>query len=129
MTDVTTLQKFPQSFIEAFNAGIMVAIGVVYLFVTHPVGALIVTLTLVALAVVYSVRNISIEKDINKARDLANVYQDNVNDFLRGFREIKMNSHRSDVVYNDYLKKNRNRVKDLTIRTCLLYTSDAADES
>lgn len=121
MTDVTTLQKFPQSFIEAFNAGIMVAIGVVYLFVTHPVGALIVTLTLVALAVVYSVRNISIEKDINKARDLANVYQDNVNDFLRGFREIKMNSHRSDVVYNDYLKKNRNRVKDLTIRTVTKY--------
>ncbi|MGG8495337.1 cyclic peptide export ABC transporter [Tenacibaculum sp. TC6] len=121
MTDVTTLQKFPQSFIEAFNAGIMVAIGVVYLFVTHAIGALIVSGTLLALAIVYYIRNISIEKDINKARDLANVYQENVNDFLRGFREIKMSTHRSDVIYNEYLKKNRNKVKDLTIKTVTKY--------
>lgn len=117
MTDVSTLQKFPQSFIEAFNAGVMVVIGVIYLFVVHPIGASIVLSSLVALAVVYLIRNISIERDINKARDLANVYQNNVNDFLRGFREIKMSTKRSDTIYDDFLAKNRNKVKELTVTT------------
>ena len=63
------------------------------------------------------VRNMSIEKDISKARDLANVYQENVNDFLRGFREIKMSSKRSDTIYNNFLTKNRNKTKKLTIKT------------
>ncbi|WP_422090860.1 ATP-binding cassette domain-containing protein [Tenacibaculum ovolyticum] len=117
MTDVSTLQKFPQSFIEAFNAAIMVTIGVAYLFIIEPIGAIIVFSTLVVLATVYAVRNISIEKDISKARDLANIYQENVNDFLRGFREIKMSTKRSDTIYNDFLLINRNKVKKLTVRT------------
>jgi cyclic peptide transporter len=116
MTDVATLQKFPQSFIESFNAAIMVIIGIVYLFIINPIGAAIVFFTLVILAVIYTVRNISIEKNISKARDLANIYQDNVNDFLRGFREIKMSTKRSDTIYNDFLSKNRNKVKKLTVR-------------
>ncbi len=117
MTDVSTLQKFPQSFIEAFNAAIMVIIGVAYLFIIHPIGATIVFSTLVILSAVYTIRNMSIVKDISKVRDLANVYQENVNDFLRGFREIKMSSKRSDTIYNNFLTKNRNKAKKLTIRT------------
>ncbi|XLS27830.1 ATP-binding cassette domain-containing protein [Flavobacteriaceae bacterium M23B6Z8] len=115
MTDVSTLQKFPQSFIESFNAAIMVVIGVVYLFIINSIGASLILLALVVLASVYYVRSISIENDLNKARDLANVYQDNVNDFLRGYKEMKMSTKRSDVIYNNYLKENRGKVKDLTI--------------
>lgn len=115
MTDVSTLQKFPQSFIESFNAAIMVVIGVVYLFIINAIGASLILLALVVLASVYYFRSISIENDLNKARDLANVYQDNVNDFLRGYKEMKMSTKRSDVIYNNYLKENRGKVKDLTI--------------
>jgi cyclic peptide transporter len=115
MTDVSTLQKFPQSFIESFNALIMVIIGVAYLFIINTVGASLILLALIVLASVYYFRSISIEKDLNKARDLANVYQDNVNDFLRGYKEMKMSTKRSDVIFNKYLKENRGKVKDLTI--------------
>lgn len=117
MGDVAVLQRFPQSFIQAFNAAIMVMIGVVYLFQVHLLGAGVVLLSLVVLATIYSIRNISIERDMNKARDLANIYQDNVNDFLRGFREIKMSTKRSDTIYNKFLVKNRGRTKDLSITT------------
>lgn len=117
MEDVSTLQSFPQNFIETFNAAIMVTIGIIYLFVTHPLGATVVLATLVALAVIYLLRNDSIEKDIIKSRNLAEIYQNNVNDFLRGFREIKMSTKRSDTIYMDYMTKNRNNVKNLTIKT------------
>lgn len=121
MEDVSTLQSFPQNFIEAFNAAIMVSIGIVYLFVIHPIGALIVFSTLIALAVVYMVRNMAIEKDIIKVRNLADVYQENVNDFLRGFREVKMSTKRSDTIYFDFLTKNRNNIKKLTTKTITKY--------
>ncbi|WP_028888812.1 ATP-binding cassette domain-containing protein [Tenacibaculum ovolyticum] len=117
MEDVSTLQSFPQNFIETFNAAIMVTIGIIYLFVTHPLGAAVVLATLVTLAVIYLLRNDSIEKDIIKSRNLAEIYQNNVNDFLRGFREIKMSTKRSDTIYIDYMTKNRNNVKNLTVKT------------
>lgn len=117
LTDITTLQSFPQVFIEVFNSCIMVVIGVAYLFYVHPIAAAIVFLVLLVLAVIYSIRNVSIEQDLNRSRDLANVYEENINDFLRGFREIKMNTKRSDTIFNDYLTKNRNEVKELTVKT------------
>ncbi len=116
MTDVNTLQSFPQTFIEAFNAIIMVVIGIVYLFMINIWAALMILSTLILLAVIYYVRNISIEKDLNKVRDLANVYQDNVNDFLRGYKEIKMSSKRSDVIFKKFITENRTAVKNLTIK-------------
>ena len=115
MTDVSTLQKFPQSFIESFNAAIMVVIGVAYLFIINTIGASLILFALIILASVYYFRSMSIEKDLDKARDLANVYQDNVNDFLRGYKEMKMSTKRSDIIFNNYLKENRGKVKDLTI--------------
>jgi cyclic peptide transporter len=117
MTDVITLQKFPQSFIESFNAAVMVLIGVGYLFMINAAGASLILVALVVLACIYYFRNISIENDLNKARDLANVYQGNVNDFLRGYKEMKMSTTRSDVMYHKYIKENRNKVKDLTVIT------------
>jgi len=117
MSDVTTLQRFPQAFIETFNAATMVLIGVAYLFWNNPLGALAIMAVLAALIVFYNVRSRVIQQDLSTARDLANVYQRNVNDFLRGFKEVKMSTDRSDTLYTDYLTHNRNQVKELTVRT------------
>jgi len=117
MTDVTVLQRFPQDFIEVFNAGVMVFIGIVYLFTINFYGALLVLGAIVVLSGIYYIRNEVIEKNLHKVRDLANVYQQNVNDFLRGYKELKMDTNRSNILYNDYLAKNRTKVKKLTIST------------
>ena len=117
MSDVTTLQRFPQAFIESFNAAVMVLIGVGYLLYTNPLGALVIMGVLAVLIIFYNLRTRVIQQDLSVARDLATVYQRNVNDFLRGFKEIKMNTERSDVLYYDYLTQNRNKVKMLTVRT------------
>ncbi|SET96754.1 cyclic peptide export ABC transporter [Hymenobacter actinosclerus] len=117
MSDVTTLQRFPQAFIESFNAAVMVLIGISYLLYINSAGALAIMAVLAVLIVFYNLRSKAIQRDLNAARDLATVYQRNVNDFLRGFKEVKMSTDRSDVLYHDYLTHNRNKVKTLTVRT------------
>ncbi|SKA37126.1 putative ATP-binding cassette transporter [Chitinophaga eiseniae] len=119
--DVTTLQRFPNVFIEVFNALVMVLIGMGYLFYTNFFGALLILGVLSALAVVYYVRNMAISKDLNTVRDLANIYQQNVNDFLRGFKDVKMSITRSDNIFHKYISQNRNRVKELTVKTLIKY--------
>lgn len=119
MADVVILQRFPQAFIETFNAAVMVIMGLTYLFWINTISALIVLAVLIILGTIYYLRNIAIQKDLNKARDLANIYQQNVNDFLRGFKQVKMSTKRSDVIYNNFLVTNRNKVKALTVKSIL----------
>ncbi|MBS0030643.1 cyclic peptide export ABC transporter [Chitinophaga sp. 22321] len=119
--DVTTLQRFPNVFIEVFNAMVMVSIGLGYLFYTNWLSALLILGILTSLAVVYFIRNLSISRDLNTVRDLANVYQQNVNDFLRGFKDVKMSITRSDNIFHKYISQNRNRVKELTIKTLIKF--------
>lgn len=119
VADVTTLQRFPQAFIESFNAVVMVVIGVLYLFYINMAGAALITVILGALAGIYYYRNLAVHSDMTTVRDLANVYQQNVNDFLRGFREIKMSTQRSDNIYHEHITVNRSRAKDLTVKTLI----------
>ncbi|HVI46037.1 MAG TPA: cyclic peptide export ABC transporter [Chitinophaga sp.] len=122
--DVTTLQRFPHIFIEVFNALVMVVIGLVYLFYTNMPAALVILAVLVVTASIYYIRNIAISRDLNTVRDLANVYQQNVNDFLRGFKDVKMSIRRSDNIFKNFITENRNRVKDLTVKTLIGYMSN-----
>lgn len=119
--DVLTMQNFPQAFILTFNAAVMVLIGVGYLFWINPLGAAVITGVLIMLAVVYYLRNMVVYKDLSAVRDLANIYQGNINDFLRGFKEIKMSTLRSDGIFYDHITRNRNRVKELTVKTLIRY--------
>lgn len=119
--DVTTLQRFPNVFIEVFNSIVMVSIGLGYLFYTNFLSALLILGVLTTLAVVYYIRNLSISRDLNTVRDLANIYQQNVNDFLRGFKDVKMSITRSDNIFKKYISQNRNRVKELTIKTLIKF--------
>ncbi|BAV05929.1 cyclic peptide transporter [Filimonas lacunae] len=117
MSDVVILQRFPQVFIESFNAGVMVLIGLGYLFWINMLNAFIVSVVLLLLGAIYYLRNMAIQKDLSAARDLANVYQQNVNDFLRGFKEVKMSADRSDTIYDQFLVPNRSKVKALTVKS------------
>lgn len=119
--DVTTLQRFPQIFIEAFNAGVMILVGVTYLLFVNLLGALVISGVLILLGALYYIRNIAVQRDLNTVRDLANVYQQSVNDFLKGFKEVKMSIRKSDSLYHDHITTNRDRVRHLTVKTMISY--------
>lgn len=119
MEDVKVIQTFPSDFLEFFNALIIVLIGIGYMFWVDAASAGVVTAILVMLGIIYVYRDTKIERSLDEARDLNDVYQRNVNDFLRGFREVKMSTERSDKIFDGYISKNRHKANKLTIKSLI----------
>ncbi|SDH68266.1 putative ATP-binding cassette transporter/putative ATP-binding cassette transporter [Pedobacter terrae] len=124
MDDVNRIQRFPIMFIEAFNSVIIIFISVLYLFWINYVIAMIVIILLATLATYYYHQNKKIIGDLNKARDLENVFHGNVNDFLNGFKEIKMSSLRSDTIFNQHIVSNRYNAKELIVNSLNRYLNN-----
>ncbi len=119
MNDVTTLESLPRVFLTSFNAAIMIIIGTCYLFWIFPPGATIMLLILIAIGSWFVYRNKAIEKDFQASRSLGDTYMRNVNDFLSGFKKIKMSTLRSNNIFNKYLSRNREKFIQLRERAFL----------
>jgi cyclic peptide transporter len=70
------------------------------------------------------VANRSIEKDLNKLRDLQNDYHRYLRDLLHGFKEIKMSITRNDNMYHKYLKKHLETSYNLGVRTSVRHLNN-----
>ncbi|WP_430909653.1 cyclic peptide export ABC transporter [Maribacter sp. 2-571] len=115
LEDVGVLGSFPDVFLSFFNSFVMIIVGVSYMFWVYPKGALIILFLIVVLGFVYVKRNAVIEKNIDEARSLNDIFMRNVNDFLLGFKKIKMNTNRSESIFHGHIAKNRhNSIKLLT---------------
>lgn len=125
MSDVKVLQSFPGYFMGLFTNSLMVIIGILYLLWVDLIGGVVTLVTMIALALFYIKRNDKIEDNLDEARSLDDIYQQNVNDFLRGFRELKMSSNRSDTMFNDYMTNNRNNANFLTIKSIVKLAENA----
>lgn len=117
LNDVADLQNFPNFFLDLFNATIMVTVGIGYLFWIDLIGATFVVCTMIILAAFYLYRNRLIERDLDAARALRDIYMRNVNDFLRGFKEVKMSIRRSDNIFHKFLTENRSEFIRLRIKS------------
>lgn len=104
--DVTVLQELPLNYVAVLNSVILVTMGVVYLLVTNLVPALAL-LFFVGLTIGYFVFSLkSIKKEKNLIRNLADDFMRFLDDFLKGFRELKMNSKRNENIFSNYLIDN-----------------------
>lgn len=113
--DVNTLESFPGIFLASFNAAIMIVIAAIYLFWLNYIMAFVIIVVLLLLIFVFVKQNRLITDDIEASRSLEDIYMMNLNDLLRGFREVKMSSRRSDTLYKNHLTQNRNRFVTLRI--------------
>lgn len=125
MEDVKVVQSFPGYFIGLVTNGLMVTVGLVYLFWIDLAGGTLVMVSMIVLAAFYIKRNGKIEIGLKKARALNDVYQQNVNDFLRGFREVKMNAKRNDGLFIDFITVNRNKANSFMVRSIVKLTENA----
>lgn len=119
MEDVQVLEGFPNLFLAFFKSAITVLIGSVYLFWIDPKGGLFVLGILFLLMVVYIFRNVKIEKLMDTARGLNDVYMQNVFDFLGGFRQLKMSIKRNDNFFQKHLTVNRNAYVNYQLKAML----------
>lgn len=107
ITDIMTLESLPGIFISALNSVIMIIVIVGYMFWMYSKGAIAIVLLIIVLVLIYLYRTRIIEKNLNKARDYEEIFMRYYNDFLHGFNKLKMSTKRSDAIYYEHIKKNR----------------------
>lgn len=122
--DTRAVGNFPEVFLNAFKSAIITICCFAYLFWISPIGGGAILLLMLSLLVFYIVRNSAIEKDLNVLRDLRNDYFRYLNDFLHGFKEVKMSVTRSSNIYNKFLKKNRLDSKGISVNTSIKYMNN-----
>lgn len=121
ISDAYAVSTFPQSFIEVFNATIILTIVVIYFFFISVPGGLLVLGVITSLALIFYFRNQHISKSMNQLRDLSEGYHQNIHDLLNGFTKIKMSRVKNDNIYHRFLGVNRTTVKELSISTSEQY--------
>ncbi|GAA0188783.1 cyclic peptide export ABC transporter [Fulvivirga kasyanovii] len=122
--DTRAVGNFPEVFLNAFKSAIITVCCFAYLFWISPIGGGAILLLMFSLLVFYIVRNSAIEKDLNILRDLRNDYFRYLNDFLHGFKEVKMSLTRSSNIYNKFLQKNRLDSKGISVNTSIKYMNN-----
>ncbi|MBD0254870.1 MAG: cyclic peptide export ABC transporter [Cytophagales bacterium] len=122
--DTRTLAAVPQIIINSLNSVVILVCCLIYLFSISPVGGALVLLLMGGLLVFYRVKNASLETELDFLRNMHTSYHYYLNDFLHGFREIKMSSVRSHTIYDGYLAKNRLISKDLETKNSTKYLNN-----
>lgn len=117
MEDISTLEEVPETFISLINAVVMIIVTIGYMFYLYPLGAFMIIGLVFVLCVIYVFRSSIIEKSMDEERDLDDSFMRNYNDFLHGFNKIKMSSKRSNSIFFDFIKKNREKAVKLMIKS------------
>jgi cyclic peptide transporter len=124
MGDARELAYLPEVFMSSFNALVMVACCLGYLFVTSWIGALLVLGIMAVLLTVYLARNVAATKDLNKLRDLQDRYFVYLADLLYGYRELKMSGDKTKSIFDDFFYPNRREGKQLSNSAAIRYMSN-----
>lgn len=119
--DARTLGRIPEVFITLVNAVITVVCSLAYLFWTSPWGGVTVMVLMSVLFTVYMYRDRKIARDMNKIRDLQDVYYDSLRDLLVGFKQIRISAVRNNNLFRKHIYANRERSKNLSIQTSRSY--------
>ncbi|CAM1372620.1 ATP-binding cassette domain-containing protein [Tenacibaculum xiamenense] len=117
MEDIGTLEDIPETFISLLNALVMAIVTIAYMFYLYPPGAFMIIGIVVVLSSIYAYTSSIIEKNMDEERDLEDSFMDNYNDFIHGFNKIKMSTKRSNSIFFDFMKKNREKGVSLMIKS------------
>ena len=119
--DIRTMVNLPELIVSGVNAMIIVFCCFVYLFYMSWVGALLVIGMMASLFIFYMVRNVYIEKDLNKVRTLRDDYYKILDDLINGFKEVKTNPIRSQNLFEKFLLTNRMDAKNMSLGANIKY--------
>ncbi|MBC9929261.1 cyclic peptide export ABC transporter [Chitinophaga qingshengii] len=124
ISDAKMLAQTPEVILGLFNAAIMVVCGLAYMFWIKPLGGAALLVLMIFLLLLYLLRNKKIEVELNKVRDLQNQYYKYLRDLLFGFREVKMSIERNENLYHDFLQRNRDQGRELSVKTNIRYLNN-----
>ncbi|MFA0961135.1 cyclic peptide export ABC transporter [Roseivirga sp. BDSF3-8] len=124
ISDTRKLAQLPDAFINLINSSLIIICGLAYLHYISFWAGLCVLGILVALFMFYAVRNSSIERELNSVRDLHDKYYGYLKELLYGFKQMKMSKQRNDNIYHSFLRANRLKGKEKSIRASQKYVDN-----
>jgi ABC-type siderophore export system fused ATPase/permease subunit len=121
MWDTRVLSRIPEVFIAFINAAVTIVCSLIYFFWISPTGCVAVVIVMVFLLLAYLYQNRKVEKDLNKLRDLHDVYYHFIAELVTGFKQIRISFLRNNNLFNKYILKNKLKAKELSVKTSKSY--------
>lgn len=123
--DAGVISSVAASIVYACTSLVTVVFCLCYLAYVSLIGFSL-TLFVIGVAVtIYILRQKAIEIGLTKARELQNTFFKFINDLLSGYKEMKVNHQKSDDLYQNYIKKNSMKVKDLSTKAIVSYLDNS----
>ncbi|SHL04211.1 cyclic peptide export ABC transporter [Flavobacterium chilense] len=121
--DLRVFSSFPEVVTHTFNSLLMLILCLVYLFTLSVPSAIIVVVLIIVVAFIYFFVINKMAPLVDKLRKYNESYFKYVEDVIKGFKGLKLSSHRSDNLMNKFLAPNRRLAKDLDFNVNFVFLS------
>ncbi|NML39134.1 ATP-binding cassette domain-containing protein [Chitinophaga sp. G-6-1-13] len=121
ISDARVLSRMPTVFINLVNAFVTLVCTLIYLLYTSLQSGVALFCMMVLLLAIYVYRDRKIAKDLEKVRDLQDVYYSYLRELLHGFRQIRISAKRSDTLFTRFIYNNRGKSKSLNVKASRSY--------
>ncbi|MEN2401841.1 cyclic peptide export ABC transporter [Flavobacterium sp. MC2016-06] len=121
--DLRVFSAFPEIVTHTFNSLLMLILCLVYLFTLSVPSALIVVALIVVVAFIYFLVINKMAPLVDILRKYNESYFKYVEDVIKGFKGLKLSSHRSENLMDKFLAPNRRLAKDLDFKVNFVFLS------
>jgi ABC-type siderophore export system fused ATPase/permease subunit len=121
MSDTRVLSRVPEVFIGFLNAAVTIICSLIYFMWVSPLACVIVIVLMVFLLIIYLHQNKKVEADLNKVRDLQDVYYGFIRELVDGFKQIRISFLRNTNLYDKYILVNKEKSMALNMKTSRRY--------
>lgn len=121
--DLRIFSFLPYTITHTVNSLLMLALGLVYMYTISFYGGVIVSCLIIIIAFFYFLVVNSMSKKVKTLRAFNDEYYKYVDDVIKGFKELKVNSLRQSHLLNRYLYSNREKAGNLDYRINYVFLS------
>jgi cyclic peptide transporter len=124
MGDIKVLAQLPRFFIDMVNNIVVILVSLTYLFWVSATAAIGILLVAVLFFAYYAYKNGEVVPLLKKSRDLENDYFRYLNDFVAGFKELKVDRRKNDNIFHKFFSNNRKTARDYEIEASMVYMNN-----
>ncbi|UZT99104.1 cyclic peptide export ABC transporter [Chryseobacterium fluminis] len=121
--DLRVFSSFPEIVTHTFNSLLMLILCLVYLFTLSVPSAFVVVALIIVVAFIYFFVINKMAPLVDKLRKYNESYYKYVEDVIKGFKGLKLSSHRSENLMDKFLVPNRRSAKDLDFNINFVFLS------
>lgn len=121
--DLRVFSSFPEIVTHTFNSLLMLTLCLVYLFTLSVPSAFVVIALIILVAFIYFFVINKMAPLVDKLRKYNESYYKYVEDVIKGFKGLKLSSHRSENLMDKFLAPNRRSAKDLDFNINFVFLS------